>query len=114
MPGQNKAITVDNIQWHLHTADLAGITAESVATALGVSVKTLRRAARQDGFTFKQLLDAERKRRCDLLLAERKPYVGLVQRVTGYDSCGSVTRAFRRWYGVTLEDFKRRHYGQKA
>jgi AraC family mar-sox-rob regulon transcriptional activator len=94
--------TSDKIREHLQTADLRRALRPNVAKALHISDTTLARYLRQEGVSYQQLLDAERKRRTDECLATwgNQAYGKRISDVCGYTKLNSFYRAFRRWTGT--------------
>jgi hypothetical protein len=94
------------IKQYLTAVPLENATLAATAEALSMRQNDMCRMLRDEGTTYSALRDAERKRRCDALIVQRKPYAGIVARATGY-SVSSVERAWYRWYGIGLFEFKR-------
>jgi AraC-like DNA-binding protein len=81
---------------------------EVVASAVGVSVRTLQRRLRQLGTSY---ADVARQVRCDAalrMLRSRERTIGQIARTLGYADHPHFTRAFLRWMGVTPREFRRR------
>jgi transcriptional regulator GlxA family with amidase domain len=90
-------------------ADLAYATAGSVARAVGISERTLRRRFLADtGMTWSRYLQASRIMRAMALLAEPHRSITAVALDVGFDDVGSFTRAFRRSTGETPSAYRRR------
>jgi AraC-like DNA-binding protein len=83
-------------------------SAESIASRLGISRRTLSRRLEQEGMTFKILLD---QTRCSLtlryLLADRM-HVGEIAAKLGFAEPASFYKAFRRWFGTTPSEYLHR------
>lgn len=77
-----------------------------VAKLLGLSARSLRRALRDHGASFAQLLGQARRARAEALLAGRTMAVYEVAFALGYDDVSAFTRAFRQWTGITPRDFR--------
>ncbi|HEV2370656.1 MAG TPA: AraC family transcriptional regulator ligand-binding domain-containing protein [Streptosporangiaceae bacterium] len=76
----------------------------TVASALGMSARTLRRRLAEEGASFQRLHDEVRSRLAgDLLLAGIQP--AQVARRVGFADHAAFTHAFRRWYGVAPREF---------
>lgn len=76
-------------------------TAETLATQLHVSVRTLHRELRREGVSLQQLKDQVRSARsCELLLRSGLP-IRRVAAAAGFASEKSFSRAFRQWTGQT-------------
>ena len=94
---------------YLSDCDLRRAQGFVAAEAVGLgSYSTLDRRLKEEGSAFKELLDAERSSRC-LALLERNPRVGfvLIAEKLGYAEPTSASRAFKRWFGISLSEFKR-------
>ena len=96
------------VSHYLHSCDLRYRTIKHCAEAIGSSSATIERRLRQEGTRYSLLLEAERRRRCDLVLT-RDPLVTIDQIADeiGYAERGSVRRAMKRWYGVSLSEMRR-------
>lgn len=78
-----------------------------VARRLGMTERTLQRRLAECDVTFRQLLGEQRKERAKLLLGQRKLAIGEVAYALGYSEQTAFARAFRRWTGVTPNDYRR-------
>jgi AraC-like DNA-binding protein len=74
------------------------LSAEDVASALGMSRRTLARRLQETGVKFRDLLDDELKRRADRLLHSAKLSRSEIAERLGYDDPTSFSRACRRWF----------------
>jgi AraC-like DNA-binding protein len=85
------------VQWLAGQASV-GVGVGDLAGALGMSVRTLQRALRDEGTSWTRLVDEAR--RCALLrlLKEGHSLEAAAQRL-GYHDASSVSRAARRWFG---------------
>jgi len=70
---------------------------EEVAAALGVSDRTLARRLREEGTSFRRLLDLDLRRRAEHLLELRKSTLEEAASELGYSDRASFARARRRW-----------------
>ncbi|AXQ28529.1 AraC family transcriptional regulator [Solimonas sp. K1W22B-7] len=70
-----------------------------VAERLCVSARTLKRRLRQDGLTYRAVVDAIRLKRSLEFLRHRGLSVEYIAEKLGYSSAANFTRAFRRWTG---------------
>lgn len=77
-----------------------------VAKSLGISVSTLQRQLREQGESFKQLLEQTRKQQVEILLQQKVPLFEIAQRL-GYQEQSNFQRAFKRWYGVSPRQYLR-------
>lgn len=79
-----------------------------VATALGVSERTLRRQLDAEGTSFRLLLEEVRTYKAKQLLSNATLSVEGVARQLGYAEAASFIRAFQRWTGVTPAAYRRK------
>ena len=81
------------------------------ARHLCVSGRTLNRRLEAEGTTYWQLADAERRRRA-IDAIQRHPKINShdLAPICGLYYSQSVVRAFRRWFGMTITDYKRAGY----
>jgi len=78
-----------------------GIGREDLASQLHMSESTLQRRLGEAGTTFQNLLDTERRRRAEQLLAlTQLPLIDISQ-LLGFADNSAFSRAFRRWQGVS-------------
>lgn len=82
---------------------------ESVAEALGLKPWTLRRRLRAENTDFSALLDAERQQLARDRLLYSDHTVSQIAADLGYSEQSAFNRAFRRWYGCTPVEYRRRH-----
>lgn len=80
---------------------------EDVAEALAMSVRSLRRRLDQEGTSFRQLVETERKQLAEQLLANSQMTLDELAIHLGYSDTASFTRAFRRWHGQSPGQFRR-------
>lgn len=85
-----------------------GGSAEAVARALHVSVRTLQRKLVETGTTFKELSDTVRGQLAVGYLNDPKVSIGEVAFMLGFSEQSSFNRAFRRWTGQAPGRWRRR------
>lgn len=87
--------------------DLLVVDQSSVAAALNTDRRTLLRALRFEHASVRGLIDQERQRRCMATLQANKHTCArrLAQRC-GYSTMDSMYRAFKRWTGLTLKQYR--------
>lgn len=81
-------------------------TLEDVASTLSISPRSLRRRLAEDGLSFRDLLEAERKQLAAQLLATGMKLDEMALHL-GYGDTASFTRAFRRWYQCSPGEYRR-------
>lgn len=72
-----------------------------VAHALATSARSLQRRLREEGTSFRDVVDDARKELALTYLADRKMPVSEVAYLLGYSDAGAFVRAFKRWVGKT-------------
>lgn len=83
-----------------------GVTAESVAKALGMSPRTLRRRLEEEGVRFQDLRDAVRKERALEHMGEANLALSEIAYLLGFADTSAFHRAFRRWTGKTPTQYR--------
>ena len=78
-----------------------------VARRLGMTERTLQRRLAENDVTFRQLLGEQLSERAKQLLAQRNLAIGEVAYALGYSEQTAFSRAFRRWTGLTPNDYRR-------
>ncbi len=98
----------ERLRQHLRSLDDLGATGtEACARALGVGVRTLHRRLRAEGTSYREVLREFRLRRCAEQL-ERATVSGKeMASELGFASPASFHRAFRRWTGHTVGEYRR-------
>lgn len=80
-----------------------------IASAAGLSVRTLQRRLAQFGVDYSALIERLRFDRAQVLLADSTRSLSDIAFDLGYTEASSFTRAFRRWTGATPTDFRNLH-----
>lgn len=83
-----------------------GPSAERIAEALQLSVRTLARRLAQHGTSHQALLDEVRARLARRYLQEERRPVAEVAELLGFAEPSTFHRAFKRWYGVAPTSFR--------
>jgi AraC-like DNA-binding protein len=78
-----------------------------IARELSMSDRTLQRRLASEGVSYQQLLDAARKEAAARYLTDSTLAICEVAYLVGYCEPAPFHRAFRRWYGMTPESFRR-------
>ena len=82
------------------------VTIELMATRLNRSVSTLQRELRDEGTTFTEVLDQTRRLAAQGYLAEQAISLSEIAYLLGFSDESSFSRAFRRWTGLTPNQFR--------
>lgn len=83
-----------------------GCDADKVAAFMGVSRRTLHRILKQEGTTFTQLLDEVRQDMATKLLKQNQVSVAIIADILCYSDASAFSRAFKRWFDVTPQQFR--------
>jgi AraC-like DNA-binding protein len=81
--------------------------AGAVARALRMSRRTLQRQLRNDGTSYKEVVDALRRELATRYLSERRVAVGEIAFLLGFSETSAFHRAFKRWTGTTPAAYRR-------
>ena len=83
-----------------------GADQQTVARALGMSVRSLQRALQSAGTSFSDQLDEVRRTRALAMLSRRGMSVAEVAFALGYSDPRAFYRSFRRWTGFTPREYR--------
>jgi AraC-like DNA-binding protein len=78
-----------------------------VARQLGVSARTLQRRLMFEGISFQALVDDARKAAAQRYLSDSHLALGEVAYLVGYSEPAPFHRAFKRWFGMTPDAYRR-------
>jgi len=81
---------------------------QNVARALGTSARSLQRRLSAAGTSFQTLIDSTRREAATRYLQDRKISIGEVAYLLGYSEPPAFHRAFKRWNGITPQEFRAR------
>jgi AraC-like DNA-binding protein len=83
------------------------VSLESLADTMHISPRTLRRHLHTQGVSFKTLLENERKNIAVKRIEKQDISLERLAELLGYNSASSLSRAFKRWYGVSPKNYKK-------
>ncbi|MEM7138671.1 MAG: AraC family transcriptional regulator [Myxococcota bacterium] len=83
-------------------------THASTAKRMGIGERTLQRRLREEGSSFRRIVDRERRIMACTMLKEPKRRVIEVALAVGFDDATSFSKAFRRWTGEAPSAFQAR------
>ncbi len=75
------------------------VTDQTIAEALFMNVRSLQRKLRNEGTTFKALLDGVRQELADQYIRDSRLNVNEISFLLGFSDISSFSRAFKRWTG---------------
>lgn len=84
-------------------------SSQSVADELSISTSTLKRRLREDGTTFRELLESSLLERAQLRLLDQSMSVSAVATDLGYSDVTNFSHAFKRWTGDCPSHFRHVH-----
>ena len=77
-----------------------------LASALGMSTRSLQRSLRSEGHSWTSVIDGARRAQLQALLRQGASLADAAQRL-GYHDAASVSRAARRWFGTSAGRWRR-------
>ncbi len=81
-------------------------TQESIAEALAMSPRTLQRNLKQEGTSYKQLLEETRRELASQYIKEARLSVNEITFMLGFSEPANFSRAFKRWMGVSPSEYR--------
>lgn len=98
------AAVVKNAILSLSQTDFPSV--EQIASHLNLSIRTLQRYLKADGYTYKQLLDELRKDLAVSYLKRPDLNIGEVAYLLNYADNSTFSRSFKRWTGQTPQQYR--------
>jgi AraC-like DNA-binding protein len=83
------------------------LSLESVSAELDIGPRSLQRALRKDGLSFREITNAVIAKRACALLSETDHTIDGIARALGYEEVNSFRRAFRSVHGVSPSNYRR-------
>jgi AraC-like DNA-binding protein len=80
---------------------------EDVAQHIGMAPRSLRRKLEEEGSSFRDIVEAERRQLAAQLLHGTRMKLDEIGLQLGYGDTASFTRAFRRWFGQAPGEYRR-------
>ena len=93
--------TVERIKDSLRQASGQMPSLENVAASYHQSTRSLQRALKVEGYSFRQLIEDIRKERSQHLLLQTKMTIVEIALELGYSDPPNFTRAFKHWFGCS-------------
>ena len=101
---QNTSI-IDQVRMLLVKNQFTNISLQMIAEKLCMSPRTLRRHLSNENFSYKDLLESERKRVVRSALNRNIPMKQVAEQL-GYRDASSFSRAFKKWFGISPNEYK--------
>ena len=89
-----------------HTLPTGVAAVDGTARLAGVTSRTLQRWLKQEGMTFEDILDGQRRDEAIRMLAVPSARITKIAARLGYADPSNFTRAFRRWTGVAPSEYQ--------
>ena len=83
------------------------LSLEDCAARLGLKSRTLRHLLKQEGVSFKRLLEQTRRTQAEIRLLAPDARISDVAYTLGFDSPRSFNKAFHRWHGMTPGQYRK-------
>ena len=78
----------------------------SIAKALNMSLRNLQRKLKQEGTTFRQLVDDIRRQLATQFIQENSRSIGEISYNLGFSEPANFTRAFKSWTGISPKQYR--------
>lgn len=82
---------------------------DTVARQLGTTVRTMQRKLRDEGTSYRQVLDDVRHEIAVAQMRHRRVPSDEIASLLGFDQSSSFHRAFKRWTGLTPGEYRKKH-----
>jgi AraC-like DNA-binding protein len=82
---------------------------QDVADRLHMTTPTLHRRLREEGTSFQQLKDQCRKNAAISYLSSGEYTTQQLSELMGFSDSSTFHRAFKKWTGLTPQDYKQKH-----
>lgn len=79
---------------------------DTIASSLGLSVRTLQRNLNKEGISFNQLVKKVQKTLSVSFLLDQSLSTDEIVFLVGYSDLSSFSRAFKNWTGITIREYK--------
>lgn len=84
----------------LHSIGQAPVDARSVANILGLSRAAMDRGLKEEGTSFRNILQDVRQQNAEFFLLENRKTLSEIALALGYSDQSAFTRAYKTWHGV--------------
>jgi AraC-type DNA-binding domain-containing proteins len=111
LPYRRDRLLAERVRELLRTRGAGLRTAEALAEALHLSVRTLHRQLRDEGVSLQALKDEARREQAIELLRRTARPVKQVALAAGFANEKSFARAFKGWTGLSPSEFRAREHG---
>jgi len=101
--------TKDKIAQIVESSKCYDLSIEAAASHLSVSKSTLIRKLRQENTSFKQIIEALKKRYAIRLLTQTDQKIDVISIQLGYENVSNFGRTFNRWFGCSPGAYREKH-----
>lgn len=84
----------------LHSLGQVSVDAPNVAETLGLSLAAMNRGLKEEGVTFRSILQDVRQQNAEFFLLEKRKTLSEIALALGYSDQSAFTRAYKGWHGV--------------
>lgn len=82
------------------------VTEEKIAASLHMSVRTMQRKLKEEGVSFKEMLNSTRQELANQYMENSRLSVNEITYLLGFSDPANFSRAFKRWHGVPPSQYR--------
>ncbi|HEY5603767.1 MAG TPA: AraC family transcriptional regulator [Gammaproteobacteria bacterium] len=82
------------------------ITEEKIASLLNLSVRSMQRKLKEEGTSFKELLNQTRRELAEQYIENSRLSINEITYLLGFSDPANFSRAFKRWHGVSPSHYR--------
>lgn len=82
------------------------VTEQDMATMLNLSLRSLQRKLKDEGTSFKELLEDTRRELADQYIKNSRLSISEITFLLGFSEPSNFTRAFKRWNGLSPSEYR--------
>ncbi|MCI0505709.1 MAG: AraC family transcriptional regulator [Gammaproteobacteria bacterium] len=82
------------------------VTEEKIASLLNLSVRSMQRKLKEEGASFKELLNQTRQELADQYIENSRLSINEITYLLGFSDPANFSRAFKRWHGVSPSQYR--------
>lgn len=101
-------LTSDRVRAHLISNASGGVSEVEIAQALFISKRTLARRLADEGTTYREIRERLFSDLAGRYLKDKHVSVEAIAASLGYHDAANFRRAFRRWFSISPQEFRRR------
>lgn len=82
------------------------VSEEKIATLLNLSVRSMQRKLKEEGTSFKELLNQTRQELAEQYIENSRLSINEITYLLGFSDPANFSRAFKRWHGVSPSQYR--------